>query len=269
VDVVEAPALYVRAGDAYVGTELIQGGWDPSAANGGAALALLGHVLDDLPTLVPMAVSRFSADLVRPVPLGRPLHVRHEVVREGKKIQLVELRLQVDGVDHVRASALRLREEAFADAEVPPSTTVDRPADGLVPAEDLPRVRPQVKGYAGFLEGVDMRKSPSRRGPAGTWVRLAADVVAGEATNPTGRMACAFDFANLIGLEVELLDVTMINPDVTAQVLRPARGEWMAVTGSTRFEPGLGRGVSQATLSDADGVFAVASTSSLVQRRSD
>ena len=61
--------------------------------------------------------------------------------------------------------------------------------------------------------------------------------------------------------------VTMINPDVTAHVLRPPAGEWMAITGETRFNPASVGGVSTAQLSDADGVFAVASTSQLIQPR--
>lgn len=262
----EAQALYVRDGDGYVGTELIQGGWDPTSANGGAVLALLGQVLDGIPSLVPMAVSRFTADLIRPVPMGRRLHVRTEIVREGKKIQLVELRAEVDGVAHVRATALRLRIEALADGVAPPSTTDHRPAAALPKPDDLPRMLPQVPGFAGFLHGVDMRRAPLG-GPVGTWVRVAVPVVAGETTTLTAHMACGFDFANLIGLVGEPGDVTMINPDVTAQVLRPATGEWIAVTGDTRFAPELGRGVSDAVLSDLDGPFAVASTSQLIQSR--
>ena len=76
-----------------------------------------------------------------------------------------------------------------------------------------------------------------------------------------------FDYANLIGMDDHPAAVTMINPDVTAHVLRPPTGEWIAITGDTRFNPTLGRGVSTAELSDADGVFAVASTSQLVQPR--
>ena len=77
--------------------------------NGAAVLALLGHCLDDVPTLVPMVLARFTADLARPLPIGPRLHVVPEVVREGKKLQLVQLRIVVDDVEHAWASALRLR----------------------------------------------------------------------------------------------------------------------------------------------------------------
>jgi hypothetical protein len=62
-------------------------------------------------------------------------------------------------------------------------------------------------------------------------------------------------------------DVSMINPDVTAHFLRHPASEWIAITGDTRFNPQLGRGLSMAQLSDIDGVFAVATTSQLVQPR--
>jgi hypothetical protein len=61
--------------------------------------------------------------------------------------------------------------------------------------------------------------------------------------------------------------VTMINPDVSAHLLRPPVGEWVAVTGDTRFQPTLGRGISLAELSDEQGVFGVASVSQLLQPR--
>ncbi|MBV8461690.1 MAG: hypothetical protein JO368_00245 [Acidimicrobiales bacterium] len=59
----------------------------------------------------------------------------------------------------------------------------------------------------------------------------------------------------------------MINPDVSAHVLRPPTGEWIALTGDTRLNPALGRGLSTALLSDTDGVFAVVSMSQLIQPR--
>lgn len=264
----EERALYVRDGDGYVGTVLIQGGWDPGAANGGMVLALLGQCLDEVPTLVPMTVSRFTADLVRPVPLGRRLDVATEVVREGKKIQLVELAVLVDGVEHVRASALRLRDADLTDAGVPRSTTGPRPPVELVGPSDAHRVGTPGVELPGFLGAVAMSRSPHVDGSGtGAWVRLDVPVVAGEPVSATARMAFSFDFGNLIGVEDHPSTVTMINPDVTAQVLRPPVGEWIAVAGDTRVNAAMGRGISSATLSDDDGVFAVVSLSQLIQRR--
>ena len=146
-------------GDTFVGTDLVQGGWDPRHANGGAVLALLGHCLDEVPSLVPMTISRLTVDLVRPVPLGRPLRVSSSVLREGKKIQVVEVRLLVDDVLHVRATALRLRDADLTGAAVPASTTTDRPADALVGPEGSVAFGSEP-GAPGFLRAVDMRRAP-------------------------------------------------------------------------------------------------------------
>jgi hypothetical protein len=267
----EAEALYLRDGSSsYVGTILTQGGWDPNGANGGTVLALLGQCLEQVPTLVPMAVSRLTADLVRPVPLGRRLDVAATVLREGKKIQVVQLLLTDadDDLELVRLTALRLRDADLRDRPVPASTTDARPAAALPPPEACTPVLGVAPQQPGFLRAVDLRRAQDADGSVrGSWVRLAVPVVAGEETLPTAHLACAIDYANLVGLDGPTLEMTMINPDVTAHVLRPPRSEWVAVTGDTRFEPALGRGVSIAHLSDADGVFAVSSTSQLVQPR--
>ncbi|HEY8524571.1 MAG TPA: acyl-CoA thioesterase domain-containing protein [Acidimicrobiales bacterium] len=270
----EERALFVRDGDAFVGTILTQGSWDPGAANGAMVLALLGHCLEDVPTLVPMTVSRFTTDLVRPVPLGRRLRVTADVVREGKKIQVVELRLVAEGaggeaVEHVRATVLRLRDADLSGRDdVPASTTDVRPADALEPVAEAEPVRQPGADLPGFLRAVDMRRARRRDRPGyGWWVRLEAAVVAGEPVRPTSLLTLGFDISNLIGLEEVSAAVTMINPDVTAHVLRPPVGEWLAVTGDTRVNPALGRGVSTAELSDGDGIFALTSVSQLVQPR--
>jgi len=89
----------------------------------------------------------------------------------------------------------------------------------------------------------------------------------GEPISPSSRLAALVDYANLIGMDDHPGDVSMINPDVTAHFLRHPRSEWIAITGDTRFDAGLGRGLSMAHLSDTDGVFAVATTSQLIQPR--
>ena len=264
----EERALFVRDGEDYVGTSLTQGGWDPNAANGGVVLALMGHCLDEVPSLAPMTLGRFTADLVRPVPIGRRLRVESRVVREGKKIQLVAMTVLVGDVEHAHASALRLRDADMTGPDVPVSTTAARPADALVGPEAATGFGHAAAEMPRFLQAVDMRRAPRLDGSGfGSWLRLRVPVVAGEPIRPTARVTFGFDFANLIGLDARSVSVTMINPDVTAHVLRPPTGEWIAITGDTWVNAPLGRGVSAAMLSDLDGVFAMVSMSQLVQRR--
>jgi len=266
---VSTPALWIRDGDRYVSTEITQGGWDPTVVNGGIVLALLGQHLDAVPTLAGMSISRFTADLVRPVPVGQPVRIHHEVVREGKKIQVVQLTLLADDVEHVRATALRLRHLEVPPDTVPPATTVDRPADLLVDPDDALSFRDVMSEVPGFLRAIELRVAPRRDGssPSGCWLRLESEVVAGEPLTPTAALTFSFDYANLIGVNVFSDGLSMINPDVTAHVLRPPTPGWIAITGDTRFEPSVGRGVSTALLSDRDGVFAAVSTSQLLQPR--
>lgn len=266
---VEIRALWMRDGGGYVSTELTQGGWDPSIVNGGVVLSLLGQHLDSVPTLTPMSVSRFTADLIRPIPVGERVRVTHEVIREGKKIQVVDLRLTLGGVECVRATALRVRHEDIPVATVPPATTTDRPADALVGPEGALSYRDLMPEVPGFLRAIEMRVAPRLDGstPTGAWLRLEADVVAGEPVTPTARLTFCFDNANLIGINSFSDELSMINPDVTAHVLRPPVDGWIAITGDTRFEPAIGRGVSSALLSDGNGVFATVSLSQLLQPR--
>jgi hypothetical protein len=263
---VEEPALYLPDGDGYVGTILTQGGWDPGSQNGAVVLALLGHCLEDVATLTPMGLARLTVDLVRPVPIGPRLVVRPTVVREGKKLQVVLVEVLVGDVVHVRATALRLRVEDVGDegAELLGQSPIAYPVAELPPPEACERLG-QTAGSPGFLGGIEMRRAPG----IGVWVRLAVPVVAGQAIRATSCTTVGFDFAQLINAEVAgaMASMTMINPDVTAHVLRAPSGEWTAVTGETRFDAGVGRGLSLATLSDGSGPFAVASCSQLVQRR--
>lgn len=260
----EAPALYLPDGDGIVGTILTQGGWDPGHQNGGVVLALLGHRLEDVPTLVPMGLARLTVDLQRPVPIGPRLDLRSTILREGKKLQIVLLELLAGDVVFVRATALRLRLADLGDAG---ADLLPAPAPwdaGMPPPETCDHLE-WKPGSPGFLRGIEMR---SARG-MGMWIRLAVPVVAGEEIRPTSRMTVAFDFVQLINAEADGLmgPMTLINPDVNAHVLRPMTGEWTALTGHTRFEVGVGRGISSAVLSDEQGFYGVASTTQLVEVR--
>ena len=264
----EARAMFVRDGDGFIGTTLTQGGWDRRHMNGSAVLALLGHCLDDVPTLVPMVLARFTADLARPLPIGPRLHVVPEVVREGKKLQLVQLRIVVDDVEHAWASALRLRVDDLSSTPGLPESSATTPtADELLtPRAELTSMREGNQDLPGFLQAIDLWRAPRRDGKgSGFWARLDTPVVAGEPQRSSAFLTYAFDLANVMGIENPMANVTMINPDVTAHVLRPPADEWVAVTGDTFVDPAMGRSMTVATYSDSQGMYAQGSLSQLVQ----
>lgn len=257
-------AFYLPDGDGFVGTEMAQGAWDTSSQTGVAVLALLGHVLEDLPTLAPMGLARITVDLVRPVPIHRRLDVRSRTVREGKKLQVLDLAVTVDDVEHVRARVLRLREaDVSHHPEAPASSTQHDPATTLQPPEELDPL-PGDRG-PGMIRALDMRPAQSGGGAPYFWVRMRVPVVAGEPIRATSRQTVGVDFTNCVGAVIQPGVITTINPDVSGQFLRAPRGEWIAIVGDTRFAHDLGRGISAATLSDREGVFAVATASQLVQ----
>lgn len=264
----EEQALYVRDGEAFVGTGCTKGSWHDDGQAGGAVLALLGHVLEDVPTLVPMSLTRLTVDFVRPVPVGRRLEIDQVVIREGKKIQVVDAVVRTDAAEHVRARALRVRDEDLRDAEgVPASTSAHDPAAVLPPPEELEGVDHR-EGVADFLRyGAELRRTTEpldETGAHGAWVRLRVPVVAGESVRATSRVALPMDCVNLIGVQGFTGAVSAVNSDVSAHVFRAPASEWVAMVGSTRFDHRLGHGVSMATLSDAEGVLGVTSTSQVV-----
>lgn len=264
-----AEALYAREGDAFVGTEASRGSWHDNGQSGGAVLALLGHVLEDVPTLAPMSLTRLTADIVRPVPVGERLHVATKVVRQGKKIQVVELTVSTDDVDCTRARALRIRNADLGAIGIPlPSSTTDGdPAAALPPPEALAGVEDRA-GVADFLLfGAELRRTTEPiDGLHGQWIRMRIPVVAGEPIRATSRATLPMDCVNLIGVDaLDRSSVSVINADVSAHVFRMPRGEWVAMTGHTHFDHEVGHGMSRATMSDRDGVFGVSSTSQIVQ----
>lgn len=266
----EEQALYVRDGDAFVGTGCTKGSWHDDGQAGGAVLALLGHVLEDVPTLAPMSLTRLTVDFVRPVPVGQRLEIEQLVVREGKKIQVVDAVVRSVAAEHVRARALRVREEDLAGTDgLPRSTSEHDPAAALPPPEALAGVD-EREGVADFLRfGAELRRTTEpidATGSHAAWVRLRVPVVAGEAVRATSRVALPMDCVNLIGVQGFRGSVSAVNADVSAHVFRPPTSEWVAMVGSTRFEHRLGHGISMATLSDEDGVFGVTSTSQVVHR---
>jgi hypothetical protein len=265
--VTEAEALYIRDRDGFVGTSCTRGSWHDNGQSGGAVLALLGHVLEDVPTLTPMSLTRLTVDIVRPVPVGERLVVDTEVLREGKKIQVAELTVRAGELVTTRARALRIRDLDVASMDgMPGSTSAANPAASLPPPEQLVGVEDR-EGVADFLRlGAEMRRTVEPiDGVHAVWCRLRVPVVAGEPVRATSRAALPLDLVNLLGVGLIRAQATSINPDVTGHLCRGPAGEWVALTGHTYYDHAVAHGLSMAVMSDEIGVFGITSTSQILQ----
>lgn len=257
-------ALFVREGSRFVATELTQGPWNPEHQHGGPVSALLARAVEEVPTLVPMRVGRLTVDLTRPVPVA-PLGVAARVVREGKRVQLVEAALLHDDLEVARASALRLRigqsAGALEDPRRPDETPPRAPTgpDGSV----LARAGFPVPG---FIRALDMERVCGGLGlgaPACSWFRLRVPVVLGEPVSPLVRLAALADFTSGTANFLPIERWSSINADVSIHVLRQPVGEWIAVDAVAHVaEDGIGH--SRAQLFDVEGLVGTGSTAQLV-----
>ncbi len=253
-------SLFLRQGDGFVPTLLTQGPWSPEHQFGGAAASLLATVVEEVPTLVPQQVARLTVDLLRPVPI-RPLTVESRIVREGKRIQVVEAALLADGVEVARCSALRMRLADLGGLDVPAGP----PWPGPPPIGEFPfrgpyrdRTPPGVAAAAQFAfdDSVgDFFEAP-------TWIRMRVPVLDGEPTSPLARMAFLADFASGVG-HPHNLAVTGINADISLNIVRYPVAEWLCFIGTGWTSP-QGIGHSQANIADDLGVAASVTLARLV-----
>ena len=260
-------ALYHRDGDAFVGTEATLGSWYDNAQAGGPLLALLGHLLEDIPAPAPMTLTRLTVDIVRPVPAGERLYVEPTIVREGRRIQLIDFVIRTDDKVTTRARALRGIDHDLRDlGGRPHSSSADVPALRLPPPSAFESVVDKPRVAAFLVLGAELLQSPGPiDGHHAIWIRLRLPVVAGEPVRATSRAVVGLDMVNLIGVgDGEITDLQPINPDVSGHLLRGPVGEWVAMTGDTYYHHATGHGMSTALLSDEAGVFGLTSNSQLV-----
>jgi hypothetical protein len=124
-------AIYRVDGNYVVTSPHAAGPWNETMQHGSAPSALVTWLAEQMPTASPMHVTRVTIDLLRPVPVA-PLTFETEVLREGRKIQLVGVRLMANGTVVVRATVLKIRAEAQAlPPEIAdPPVTVPPPDQG-------------------------------------------------------------------------------------------------------------------------------------------
>jgi len=250
-------------GSRVTATPFSAGPWDSTMQHGGAPTALVARAAERFPSERPMRVARLTVDLLRPVPVG-VLDIETEVIREGRKIQLLQVRLLSAGKECVRATVLKLRDEAQA---LPPHEGF-RALDLQAPSEDEPR----SEGFGasqGFGSGVSAKIVRGRWGESGAaavWFRAERPIVDGEETSSLMRAALTADFSNGVSAVLDFQQFTFINADLSVSFSRNPVGTWILLDAET-WVGDSGGALACARLADRDGYFGRAVQSVLIQSR--
>ena len=259
----------------WIPTEYARGPWDPSHCHGGPTSALLARAAErtrEADDPVDWQIARITIELVRGVPVGRPLDLVTEIERPGRKVSLVAARLLDDGTEVARMRSLRIRRQ---DMDLPEHPRADDELRGEPGAGRAVTSEWEFDGgenlVAFHTHGCEHRFVEGgwdEFGPSALWIRLAVAVVPGETPTGVQRAAAAADFGNGVSGAVSADDFTYINPDLTMHLARPPVGEWIgmvthSVYGSARESTGAG--YAESALYDGDGRLGRSVQSLIVQ----
>jgi len=270
-----AEAIFHQDGELYVPTHLAQGPWYAGAQHGGAIVGLAAHIAEQAPAAVPMHPARITTELFRSVPM-KPLRPRLTHVREGKRIQLLQVSLwdSNETVELARANVLRIRcapgeisddlipETAAAEpVAVPEFLDESRRVNTNSLISHLPLDQPS------FPAAFELRSQRDYASPRSvSWWRLEKPLVAGQPLTSFVRLATTADFLMSAGGLVGATQHVSINPDLTIYLHTLSNDPWIGIESVVRFDTN-GIGVTDANLYDRTSHIGSASKSLLIFKR--
>jgi Thioesterase-like superfamily len=257
-------AFYEPEGSGYLATELTRGPWDPGAQHAGPPAALLGREIELLPEAEEFQVCRVTFEILRSIPIG-PVEVEARIARPGRRVQMIEAELRVDGEVLMMARGWRLRRahvELPAEAEaIPPG-----PALPLEPGPSTFLPSGHDVGYHSAMELRFVSGSFLELGPGSAWLRMRRPLVGEEPPSPLQRVLIAADVGNGISAAIDFRRFLFVNVDLTVQLERMPGGEWVCVDAVTLARP-TGNATAESTLGDERGRLGRAMQTLLVAER--
>ena len=258
----EPLAFYERIDDeTFVATAATQSPWDKRLQHGSPPTALIAQEIGARHPRADMRIARISADFLGAIPLSTMV-VKTRVVRPGRRIELLEGKIESGGREVVSARVWRI---AIATPDsVPPASTM--PDD----APQLPAERPApawLRGW-GYGEAFEWRyvRGGDRLGPAAVWARPRVTLIANEPLQQLDRALILADSANGISSELPMGDWLFVPPSLSVALERYPHGEWTLLEARTTLARD-GVGLTASRLADESGYFAVGQQALLVERR--
>lgn len=256
-------AFFTVDGDSYVPGQMTQGPWG-SAMGGQIVGGLLGWGIEQSGVDPDLQPARFTVDLLRPA-LMEPVQIQTSVLREGRRIKLVDGSLIQNGTVVARASALFLRRGEHPDGQVwsspvqmPPLPTS---SDGFV--AQMPFL---IWGYGATLQGspgIAAGEWEQTHSQKFAWARLFRPMVHGHPLTPFTRLAFVGDITSSL-THWGTGGLRYINADYTVTASRLPDGEFLGLAAQSHYGT-AGVATGAATLFDRHGPIGTSSALALAQ----
>lgn len=262
-----ASAYVVLADGNYASTNLTRGPWHPDHQHGGPPIALAARCIARAAAALELThVARLTANLLRPIPIAE-LAVEVHTDYAGRNVAHFSARMIALGKEVARFTAVAQREAGLDIPAGLPGHPLPQAPLSVEAAPAAPFLfASKTAGYHDLIEG-RIAQGVAFRGPSAVWFRLRHPLVAGEAPGPIERVAVAADSGNGVSAILDFHRYIFVNSDLTINLLRQARGEWVCIDARTLLGPD-GGGLSEARLFDAWGLIG-RSTQSLAIRLRD
>jgi hypothetical protein len=212
--------FFTRDGDRFVPTPISRGPWDQTSLHGRVVIGLLGREIERRhgdPEFMP---ARLTVDMYR-LPDLSPVEVVTRVVREGRRIRVIDAEFISAGKSMARATCQLLRRTHNPDGNI-----WSRPAWGA----PLPADIPPPDDSRGSLGGMwTIRPISGAMGTLGSrrlWMSEVRDLVEGDPLTPFARVAVGCDFASPFANAGDK-GLAYINSDVTLYLHRLPATPWV------------------------------------------
>lgn len=253
--------FFTRDGDRFLPTPACRGPWNPNSMHGRVVIGLLGQEIERRHGGADYLPARLTVDMYRLPEIQAPCEVTTRVVRDGKRIKVIDAEFFSNGVSMARAtSQLLLR------TENPPGTVWSRPG-WSVPAPT--EIAPPEDGRAALGGMWAMRRIEGAMGTVGprkAWINEVRELVDGIALTPFTRVAVSADFASPFANAGDE-GLRYINTDVTIYLHRAPSTEWV---GYEVLDHGAtdGIAIAECRLYDERGPIGTSSVTALAQKTS-
>jgi hypothetical protein len=250
----------------YLATPLTRGPWDVKHQHAGPPIALVVSAIERAASVQQMThIARLTASLFRPVPIAE-LSIEVGVDYVGRNAAHLSARLYGEGKEIARFTGLAQREinqPVSAGLHGHPLPHAPRSPENSPPA-----LFPFEHRHVGYFDLVEARVAAGRvfNGPSAIWFRLNHPIVAGEIPSVYQRVAVAADSGNGVSAVLDLQNYVFVNSDLTINLLRCPRGEWVCVEARTLLGD-QGSGLAESVLYDVAGLIGRATQSLFVRER--